>query len=114
MKPGNAWVIISHQCIPYALGEHMVTVEMTSHLYRFFPNLKDQDIKVEAGSVADVLAAVEILAPGFCHYIVDEQGAVRRHVKLCINDALVVDRKKLSDQVNSGDTVFIFQALSGG
>lgn len=92
----------------------MPTIEMTSHLYRFFPQLENRALEVASGSVAEVLLAINAQAPGFTDYLLDEHGALRRHVKLCINDTFVIDRKTLSDRVESGDTVFIFQALSGG
>lgn len=92
----------------------MPTVEMTQHLYRFFPQLQKQTITVPAGSVAEVLHAVNDIAPGFTDYVLEEHGALRRHVNLSINDAIVIDRKKLSDRVQDDDTVYIFQALSGG
>ena len=92
----------------------MATVEMTPHLYRFFPMLENRKIVVPAGSVADILQAVNVVAPGFTDYVLDERGALRRHVALSINDSVVVDRKTLSDQVPEDGTVYIFQALSGG
>jgi hypothetical protein len=92
----------------------MPTVEMTSHLYRFFPALEHRNITVPAGSVAEILQAVNEIAPGFTDYVLDEQGALRRHVKLSINDTLVIDRKTLSDRVPDDGTLYIFQALSGG
>lgn len=92
----------------------MVTVEMTSHLFRFFPALEHRTITVPADSVAEVLRAVDAIAPGFTDYVLDERGALRRHVNLSINDALVIDRKTLSDRVPEGGTVYVFQALSGG
>jgi len=92
----------------------MPTVEMTQHLYRFFPQLKDRKISVPAGSVAEILNTVNEIAPGFTDYVLDERGALRRHVNLCINDAVVLDRKTLSDRVQEDGTVYIFQALSGG
>lgn len=92
----------------------MPTVKMTPHLYRFFPALENREITVAAGSVADILDQLDKIAPGFSNYIVDERGALRRHVKLCVNDTIVIDRKTLSDQVNENGTLFIFQALSGG
>lgn len=92
----------------------MARVEMTPHLYRFFPVLAHREIIVPAGSAADVILAVNQLAPGFVDYILDERGAVRRHVLLSINDSLVIDRKTLSDRVAENDTFYIFQALSGG
>lgn len=87
---------------------------MTHHLYRFFPNLENQKITVPAGSVAEILYAVNEIAPGFTDYVLDEHGALRRHVNLSINNAMVIDKKTLSDQVPEDGTVYIFQALSGG
>lgn len=92
----------------------MPTVAMTRHLYRFFPALENRVITVPAGSVAEILHAVDALAPGFSNYIVDERGALRRHVSLSVNDSLVIDRKALTDHVPEAGTLYIFQALSGG
>jgi sulfur-carrier protein len=70
----------------------MPTVEMTRHLYRFFPALENRVISVDAGSVAEVLRAVNELAPGFSDYVLDEHGALLKHVNLSINDRILVDR----------------------
>lgn len=92
----------------------MPTVEMTPHLYRFFPALKNRVISVPAGSVAEILQAMNAIAPGFTDYVLDERGALRQHVNVYVNEARVVDRATLSDLVPDHGTVFIFQALSGG
>jgi molybdopterin synthase sulfur carrier subunit len=92
----------------------MPTVEMTRHLFRFFPVLENRTIRVPAGSVAEVLHAVDELAPGFSDYVLDERGALRRHVNICLNDTIVIDRETLSDRVPEDATLYIFQALSGG
>jgi hypothetical protein len=92
----------------------MPIVEMTQHLYRFFPQLENRTITVPTGSVAEILRAVNEIAPGFTDYVLDEHGALRRHVNLCINDTIVIDKKTLSDRVPDDGTVYIFQALSGG
>lgn len=92
----------------------MPIVEMTQHLYRFFPQLQNRTITVPAGSVAEILSAVNEIAPGFTDYILDEQGALRRHVNLSVNDTIVIDKKTLTDRVSDNGTVYIFQALSGG
>ena len=92
----------------------MPTVQMTSHLYRFFPALENRKIVVPAGSVAEVLGEVDKIASGFSDYILDERGAVRRHVKISINNTILIDKKTLSDHVQDDGTVYIFQALTGG
>lgn len=92
----------------------MPVVQMTPHLYRFFPELEQQTIELPAGPVGDILRAINTIAPGFTDYVLDEQGALRRHVHLSINDTIVIDRKTLSDRVPDNGTLYIFQALSGG
>ena len=92
----------------------MPTVEMTQHLFQFFPQLENRKITVPVGSVAEILHAINEIAPGFIDYVLDEHGALRRHVNVCINETIVIDRNKLSDRVQKDGTVYIFQALSGG
>lgn len=92
----------------------MATVQMTPHLFRFFPMLENRTVKVPAGSVAEILRAVNDIAPGFTDFVLDERGALRRHVNISVNDTLVIDRKTLSDHVPDNGTLYIFQALSGG
>lgn len=92
----------------------MAHVEMTQHLYRFFPQLKNQVISVPASSVAEVLQVINESAPGFIDYVLDEHGALRRHVNISINNSIVIDKVNLTDRVPDDATVYIFQALSGG
>ena len=92
----------------------MPSVQMTDHLYRFFPQLKNQKLNVPAGSVAEALLAINEVAPGFTDYVLDDNGALRRHVNLSINDKVIVDKIKLTDRIPEDGTVYIFQALSGG
>ena len=47
-------------------------------------------------------------------YVLDERGAVRKHVAVFVNDTLVLDREQLSDSIAADDRVTVFQALSGG
>ena len=47
-------------------------------------------------------------------YLVDDQGRLRKHVNVFVNDEMVCDRTKLSDAVKPDDHIFVFQALSGG
>lgn len=90
----------------------MPTVHFTPALKRFRPDLST--IKVDAGTVAGVVAAVEQRYPGLGAYIVEENGALRRHVNIFINDTFIRDRKRLGDPVQPDDHVHIIQALSGG
>ena len=90
----------------------MPTVHFTPALKRFRPDLST--ISVEADTVAEIVTAVERHYPGLRDYIVEENGALRRHVNIFINDTFIRDRKRLGDRVQPGDHVHIIQALSGG
>jgi sulfur-carrier protein len=92
----------------------MARVELTRHLFRFFPQLEGQELIVEGSTVAEVLAGLEARAPGISFYVCDERGRLRTHVNIFVGDARIADRERLSDPVGPDARVFIMQALSGG
>jgi hypothetical protein len=92
----------------------MPRVELTRHLYAFFPALEGKELHVEATTVAEVIRALEQLAPGIAFYLCDERGRLRLHVNVFIGNQLIADRARLSDPVRPDTPVFILQALSGG
>ena len=92
----------------------MPAVEVARHLYRFFPQLEGQTLRVEGATAGDVVRAMNALAPGFSDYVLDERGRLRMHVNVFIDREAVVDRAGLTDPVPPGATLFVFQALSGG
>ena len=92
----------------------MATVELTSHLYQFFPALKGQTLSVPAQTVKEVVQGIEALAPGFAFYVCDEAGRVRQHVNIFVGEERIRDRATLTDRVGPESRVFILQALSGG
>ncbi|MFQ5749524.1 MAG: MoaD/ThiS family protein [Planctomycetota bacterium] len=47
-------------------------------------------------------------------YVLDDQGALRRHVVVFVDGHQIADRTKLSDPVAHGGEIFVAQALSGG
>lgn len=92
----------------------MAKIELTRHLYAFFPALEGKEIHVEASTIAEVVRAMEKIAPGFAFYVCDERGRLRTHVNVFVEDELIRDRARLSDRVRPDSRVFIMQALSGG
>lgn len=92
----------------------MPKVELTRHLFQFFPALEGKDLDVAATNVREVVDALEALAPGFGFYVCDELGRLRQHVNVFVGRERVSDRTTLTDPVPAGATVFVIQALSGG
>jgi molybdopterin synthase sulfur carrier subunit len=89
-------------------------VELTQHLPSLFPRLARGPLHVEAATVAELVKALDGLAPGIAFYICDERGRLRRHVNIFVDGELLVDRQRLSDPLTPDARVFIAQALSGG
>lgn len=89
----------------------MPTVSFTSALKRFLAAPSEQ---VEGATVGDALAAVFASRPALRGYVLDDQGALRRHVAVYVNGQPVSDRVRLSDPVGPRDEIYVFQALSGG
>ena len=91
----------------------MPTVVFTQNLRRHV-NLERIDVDGDGDSVSDVLARVFEQYPRLRSYLLDDTGAVRKHVVLLINGESITDRTHLSDPVPSDAKVFVVQALSGG
>jgi molybdopterin synthase sulfur carrier subunit len=89
----------------------MARVAFTANLQRHI-NCPEQ--QAAGNTVRAVLDNVFAAHPGLRGYLLDDQGRVRRHVAIYLNDARIVDREHLSDSVTDADEVFVFQALSGG
>lgn len=92
----------------------MATVQLTKHLFTFFPQLEGRELVVPAGTVRDVVQALDELAPGLGLYLCDERGVLRTHVNIFIGDERILDRRGLSDAVSDDARVFVLQSLSGG
>ena len=89
----------------------MAHVELTRHLHRFTGGT---DADVEGATVREVLDAYFAEQPAVRPYVVDERGAIRKHVVVFLNGSQLVDRTGLGEPVGPTDTVHILQALSGG
>jgi molybdopterin synthase sulfur carrier subunit len=84
----------------------------------FTPNLQRHvscpPAAADAASVREALDIVFTANPQLRSYVVDEQGRLRKHINVYVNDRMVNDRIALSDAVAANDEIFVFQALSGG
>ncbi|MBR0565736.1 MoaD/ThiS family protein [Azoarcus sp. L1K30] len=62
-------------------------------------------------TVAAVLVDLERQYPGIRFRMIDEQGRIRRHIRLFRRQQMVFD---LAARLEDGDELLIVQALSGG
>ena len=70
--------------------------------------------EVPAGTLAEVLIAAFVAAPTLRGYVLDEQGAVRKHVAVFVNGQMIPNRNDLSRALQPQDSVMVIQALTGG
>jgi molybdopterin synthase sulfur carrier subunit len=89
----------------------MPTITFTAALQRF---LAAPSAEVEATTVGAALEAMFRSRPALRSYLLDDQGAVRRHVAIYVNGAPLRDRVTLADPLGPRDQVYVFQALTGG
>lgn len=68
-------------------------------------------VEAAGATVADVLAALEARFPGIRFRMIDEQGAIRRHIRIFVNREQVHD---IAHALDANDEIVIVQALSGG
>ncbi len=84
----------------------------------FTTNLSHHTALTEANApgrtVAEVMARIFTDHPLARGYILNDQGAVRKHVAIFVNTCAIQDRNRLSDAVTDSCEICIMQALSGG
>ena len=90
----------------------MAKVVLTTNLRKYTDGVTETE--ADGASVADLLHDLDGRLPGLRAYIVNETGALRRHVNIFVDGELVADRAALSDALQPDSTVHILQALSGG
>ena len=70
-----------------------------------------REVEAEGATLAEVLADLDRRYPGIRFRMIDEQDAVRPHMRIFVNGEQVW---RLDTPLGSSDRVQILQALSGG
>jgi len=90
----------------------MARVHFTRHLNRFFPELREGE--GQAATVAELVGRLDARFPGLAGYLLEDDGSLRKHVNIFVENTLIADRRALSDRLDENSSVYIMQALSGG
>ncbi|NNC99308.1 MAG: MoaD/ThiS family protein [Gammaproteobacteria bacterium] len=90
----------------------MATVNFTPNLRR---HVNCPTTQADGETVAEVLGKVFAAEPLLRGYVLDEQGALRKHMVIFLDGIALKDRICLSDPIPRSDSeIFVMQALSGG
>jgi len=87
------------------------TVNFTPNIQR---HVRCPETEAPGVTVREVLEHVFGGNPRARGYVLDDQGALRRHMAIFVNGTAINDRDALSDRVAPKDEIYIMQALSGG
>lgn len=90
----------------------MARVVFTANLLPYLRGRRELDVR--GARLSDLLGNLDAELPGIRHYLVDDQGALRRHVNVFIDGRPVADRDRLTDRLEERSIVHLLQALSGG
>ena len=69
---------------------------------------------VDATSLREALEVVFADHPQLRGYVLDDQGAIRKHIAVFIDGEMLQRRDELDVAVGSSGEIFVLQALSGG
>jgi hypothetical protein len=98
-------------CLRHFSGRAMAKITFTSAIQSHVPC---PPAEAEGGTVREVLEKVFASNPTARGYVLDEQGALRKHMLVFVGGQQIGDRTGLSDAVPPDAEVFVMQALSGG
>ena len=70
-----------------------------------------REVEAEGRSLAELLADLDRRFPGLRFRVIDEQDAIRPHIKIFVNR---VQARSLEAPLDPGDEVLVVAALSGG
>jgi sulfur-carrier protein len=89
----------------------MAKVHFTSNLRR---HVDCPTVECVGQNVREVLAEVFKVNTRLETYVLDDQSAVRKHMRILVDGMAVKDLTGLSDPVGPHSEVWVMQALSGG
>lgn len=89
----------------------MAQVRFTSWLRSLVP---DEAIEAEGATVGDALAYVFATRPQVRGYVLDDRGALRKHVCVFADGARLPREAAMAHPIRHDSTLYVMQALSGG
>ena len=74
----------------------------------------ESEVSVEAGSVGDLVDALEAAYSGIAEKLLDEKGEIRRYVNVFVNDEDIRFLDGKGTALEDGDNISIVPAIAGG
>lgn len=94
------------------MTEGSITVLVPTPLRRFTGG--EAKLTADAGTVGELLDALDARYPGFAERVREDDGQIRRFVNVFVNGGNVRDREGALTVLKPGDEVGIIPAMAGG
>ena len=97
----------------------MAKMVLASALARWLPQTATSEgvevsLDIPGNTVGDALERLFVLHPVLRGYVVDERGALRRHVALFVDGNAIHHNSNLQQALGENAEIYVMQALSGG
>lgn len=97
----------------------MAKLVLASALARWLPQTAASEggevsLDVPGNTVGDALERLFALHPVLRGYVVDERGALRRHIALFVDGDAIHHNGNLQQTLGENAEIYVMQALSGG
>ncbi len=89
----------------------MAQVHFTSNLRR---HVDCPSLEAEGQTVREILNVAFLANPRLETYVLDDQRALRKHMRILVDGLAIKDLERQSDTVKPSSEVWVMQALSGG
>ena len=89
-----------------------VTVNIPTPLRKLTNN--ESEVSIEAGSVGDLVEALDAAYSGIAEKLLDEKGDIRRYVNVFVNDEDIRFLDGKGTALKDGDNISIVPAIAGG
>ena len=89
----------------------MTLIRFTRNIQR---HIECPPTETTGSTMSEVLDSYFKTNPQVRGYLLDDQGALRKHMAIFVNGSQIKDRTHLSDAIGDDDVVDVMQALSGG
>jgi molybdopterin synthase sulfur carrier subunit len=89
----------------------MAKVQFTSNLRR---HVDCPTVEVSAGTIHQALTQAFAKNERLKTYVLDDQGHLRKHMRILVDGVAIKDLQTFKDAVQSKSEIWVMQALSGG
>ncbi len=100
---------MDEKTLPHAAPQ--VRITFAPHLQRHVA-IPAQTLR--AHTIGEAIEVACEAAPAMRHYVLDDQGHVRKHVAVFIDGEMLLPRSDMTRGLRDGANIHIIQALTGG